>query len=1433
MNRFIPFLFLLISAWACTPSDSVNEDLGIKPSSITNTTDGTSGSSTPTAGPDLIKYSGDLQVINVGEVAPVPIGVLAVGLDGAPLANIPVSFSVIGGVPNGNLSAISATTDVFGIAQVTFTAATFIGSVSISAISVYGSQTFTITTAGLTGYALNLDPVVSGDGQIAVINSTLAIPFKVILTNGNGDPVPNTVVRFQSGGGNVGNFSGQSFADVTTDALGVAIAPSFTLSSSQGVHTIRARVLSDVTVFRDITATSTVSSASVINASTSTLTLSSTSAEADGLNVVTFTLIIKDIYGNLIPNNTYGNAITLTPSPSWLGGSLNAATWSYSGTGTYTNSLTVGNGTGIITIGATVNAVVLTSSIDSLTLTPNIAIDLTTTTISALTDPIVADGSSPSTIVITLRNSLGQNVQQSGHTVVITTSAGTLLGSMVYHSATSTYRQVLRAPVSTGGGTLTVTLSTVNGTAVVGKSVNITLLPGAVSLSQSSVSIPSRMVSAVSTAQTVTVYLRDSSNNLVDLAPAPTLQATVTAVAGANRGTLSNAGVLTYVSPGTYNITLTSPASVAGCTVAPYCVDSIDVKLTHASVNSGVAISIGIAKKVQWGMVATLAATPGVLTMPVTKAAAGIGASNLTATLQLVNSSSQLIQVGGRLTDITAVPGFSTPTITIVDNDNGTYNITVPSPASGSTGTLTVRVTGLNTTNGSPTISFYGNPSAAQSTLSLSSNTLSGPGTVDVSLSLRDDNGITIPTLSLANTEVRFSENGNTVLVGANPVGGIISDIAVYSQQVSRTAPPAIGYENINLSAEIFIGGIWTSVSSTVNLSITPPNLAGVTINCTNIGTYHSTDLYVDGGTLTINSSLNGSIDTSGSCSSYGAHPFRFATLKITSTGTVTHTAGTTTIGYGLDIDVDGFVDIAAGGKIDAMGKGYMGILGQGLGYTVGPSNAPGTGSSVGGSYGFLTASNSNPIYGSVSNPLYPGSGGGQPSGTCTATYQSGIGGGLIRIKAGSINNDGVIRVDGLAPPTIVPISCISGGGSGGGMKLELTGSGQLTGTGTISAKGSLGYSRFTPAAPGSGGRIALLGDIASFPFENISVSGGLDTSYHFPGTIYIDDVLPTNVILGGSLNIDNTSNTSVIGLNNTHDLTISPTSTVSLGTPGISVKNLNLQGTLTGGSGNIEVDEDFTMSGSLTTSSGKIVVQGDFTQTAGTITHIEPTLTNYSLYPRVEISAANITITSINAYAKGLFGTFSASACGGANRAGYISAADLTVICIPNTITGANHYTLGGAGGTSVTFGNVDNPFTYGIGGHYFAGVSALVNGGGIVRLITPGQLDVKGPITVAGGNSAGTANSGGSGGSLYINAGTVVSTNNAGSLSARAGTTTGIYGSAGGLIRVYTPAASFSGTITTDVGLSTGTTANGNDGVYTISACAAPNLGLGYCQY
>ncbi|MBI5741952.1 MAG: Ig-like domain-containing protein [Nitrospirae bacterium] len=212
-------------------------------------------------------------------------------------------------------------------------------------------------------------------------------------------------------------------------------------------------------------------------------------------------------------------------------------------------------------------------------------------------------------------------------------------------------------------------------------------------------------------------------------------------------------------------------------------------------------------------------------------------------------------------------------------------------------------------------------------------------------------------------------------------------------------------------------------------------------------------------------------------------------TMTIAEYGMLTHYDATAGFTSRLDLTV-GNLSIDATGRIDVTGRGYIGGRGYNeQGRTLG--NVYGSSNGAGGSYGGLGGAysgNSNPVYGSVADPVDLGSGGGSwgwPVG--------GDGGGLILIEAGSITLDGAIISNGGESG-----GSAAGDGSGGAVNISAT---NITGTGIITANGGGNGT----GVGGGGGRVAVYYDSLALPLLNINSLRG--TGYYGSGqdgTVYL-----------------------------------------------------------------------------------------------------------------------------------------------------------------------------------------------------------------------------------------------------------------------------------------------------------------------------------------
>ena len=1343
MNKlltFITFLLMSLLMAACQPSGDVSSSFGTKvptPQSP-NTTGGNNGNQ----GANLVSIvSGDRQTVAVGGTAALPFVVLVLQAPGQPVANETVYFQVVGGGANGSVSVASATTNASGYAEVFFTGGSVIGDTHIVATAPQGSVNFTMTVTGATGYVLTKTVSNSGDGQIGNINTAIPQRMRVVLTDADGDPVAGQNVRFVSVGSIQGNFSGAAYYDSMTNASGLAESEILTLSSTAGSHSVNAYLLGDSSVNTTFSATSATPINSAIDPLKSRMILSSGMVAADGINTVIATVEIRDVFDNLIPNNTYAGVVNVSGTPALLyGSSWIGAGWTYTSVGTYRRTLLVGNTSGVINFATTVNSVPFMSAAPTLQLTANSTVDNSKTTIASTVSPLSADGVSTTTLVVQLRDQFSNPIDLSGQSISLSTDLGTLVGSANYHAATGTYRQLLIAPTSVGGGTLTATLQTINSVPVPGVTLALPLQAAAINAGNSTISITDRIFTYNSEAKLITLNLRDSNNNGIT-APA-TITMNKVIQSGSLTGIFANSGTVTPVGSGTYQINLTSPSNTTSCSgVGSICTEDISATVTVGATT----ISLGPIRVQYKGTTMNPSAPHSYLVM--NNSSAQVGGSVLTGTIYLRTATPDLVSVGGDKSRITI--GFTgcTPTYSVTDNNSGTYALTINSPSASCSGQMTVSYGSSPVTIGTTSapglaspnpfnFSFYGVLSLGQSVLTINPTIVSGGGSTTASLEVKDNGGNNFPSCSISTSLIRFQENhvdtAPTGLVNCSVVGGK----AIYTQTIERTGSPD-EYANVNVSAQYSNSG-WSSFASMKTLQLTPPNLAGYTIDCDNEGSFRDKNIYVKDGTLTINGWLNGSVPTVNNCSP--GNPIRFKTLRVGPNAILTHTKSTTSQTYGIDVQATESITVEASGKIDVIARGYMGAKGQdanAMGYGPGNvANVVGAASHGGLGMAAHTRDTNNPTnrqnpYGSASDPNDLGSGAGHhaynygPS-SCEGTD----GGGLVRLKAPTMLINGGIFADGQSGVW----ATYGMAGAGGAIKLDLGGTGVLQGSGNIRAAGGRisGIDSY-----GGGGRIAILGDMTSWTGTSPSVLGGIGSPSPVEssgygqslnnGSIYITKV-PATFTIPFTMTIGPTG--SYIG--GATNLLIPSGMTINLAST-VSWANLVVAGTLNFHSG------------------GKVNSTDVLFEAGGSATHEYLTTTNGN--PKIDINATNsVTIENgavLNASNRGYYADYYNGYGFGWNVAAFYRVWG-------EAREGGNHFKRGGGStngipdlnNSGILWGDPNSPNTYG-----GAGSHSNSRGGGIVRIVA-NTINVNGTINSSAGGTITAGYGGSAGGSIYLEA-------------------------------------------------------------------------------
>jgi len=158
--------------------------------------------------------------------------------------------------PTGNVtfkdgSTTLATVNLSGNAATYITSSLNMGSHLITAV-YNGDANFAASTSNVVTQVVNQPIVVTpasisvagGSGQSTPINTAFLSPLAAVVRDANGNPLASIVVTFTAPGtGASGTFAGGGLtAIVTTNAQGIAIAPTFTANSTVGSYNVLATV---------------------------------------------------------------------------------------------------------------------------------------------------------------------------------------------------------------------------------------------------------------------------------------------------------------------------------------------------------------------------------------------------------------------------------------------------------------------------------------------------------------------------------------------------------------------------------------------------------------------------------------------------------------------------------------------------------------------------------------------------------------------------------------------------------------------------------------------------------------------------------------------------------------------------------------------------------------------------------------------------------------------------------------------------------------------------------------------------------------------------------------------------------------------------------------------------------------------------------------
>ena len=436
--------------------------------------------------------------------------------------------------------------------------------------------------------------------------------------------------------------------------------------------------------------------------------------------------------------------------------------------------------------------------------------------------------------------------------------------------------------------------------------------------------------------------------------------------------------------------------------------------------------------------------------------------------------------------------------------------------------------------------------------------------------------------------------------------------------------------------------------------------------------------------------------------------------LAVASNALITHMFGHTD---GVQLRVDGTLEIQAGGVIDVSGNGLKGGNGY-FGWTCETWGTDGqattAGASIGrsggsyGSLGELSDGTANVLYGSETAPVALGSGGAYEGGWAWG----GNGGGRVDIEAGQVIVNGSILANGTD-------GSWGGGGSGGSIWLRTAGGFQ--GTGVIQAQGGGTYN----GGVGGGGRIAVTG------YATHAFAGTLGRA----GTIFLQ-----RAGTAGQLILDKTILDIAAGESKTFDsITTTANGPCFLTNHGSLIFATD---TWTVPSGLTLIQEGFIKGASRTSNYiGSLTVAGNalithmFGHTNGVQLRVVGTL---EIQPRGVIDVSGNGLKGGNGYFSWTCETWGAD--GQATTAGASTGR-----------AGGSYGSLGelSDGTANVLYGAEAAPVALGSGGAYEGGWAWGGNGGGRVD-IEAGQVIVNGSILANG--TDGSWGGGGSGGSIWL---------------------------------------------------------------------------------
>ncbi|WP_339848515.1 invasin domain 3-containing protein [Paenibacillus sp. FSL W7-1088] len=377
---------------------------------------------------------------------------------------------------------------------------------------------------------------------------------------------------------------------------------------------------------------------------------------------------------------------------------------------------------------------------------------------------LIADGTSQSTITVTLKDAQGTPLTDGGESVAITSTLGTV--SAVTDNQNGTYSATLTAPTTAGKATIS---ATVGGKALTATS-TVNFVPGTPSPTSSVLETSKASLTANGTSQTaIKVTLKDAQGNRL----------TSGGESVAITSTLGTVSAVTDNQDGTYSATLTAPTTVGTATISAAVGGNA---LTATSTVEFAAGSSSLVSSVLETSNASLVAD---------------GTSQTAIKVTLKDAQGNRLTGGGESVAITSTLGTVSA---VTDNQDGTYSATLTAPTTVGTAAISATVGGnaLTTTS---TVEFVPGPvSSFQSTVTAKELVVPADGrsAATILVKLTDNYGNPLP--------------GQQVLLQADGGASVIHDAYGWTSQdgtavfqVSNTAAERVTYAARSVSSEVVL----------------------------------------------------------------------------------------------------------------------------------------------------------------------------------------------------------------------------------------------------------------------------------------------------------------------------------------------------------------------------------------------------------------------------------------------------------------------------------------------------------------------------------------------------------------------------------------------------------------------------------------------------